>query len=163
MEPEKIVCGTINFNKGQVSVVDPGCDYENIVKLVPGEYICIGIFYKSDTRMGNQPLIESMIVRNDPDVIERTMKPFQWEPLGTVDVDCGVAGYFDEKPAFTEEAWKAFVKRTNANSDEYMFVDSDKYRGFWTTTGGDGSYEVEGITNEDGVCEAVSICFCTGW
>lgn len=44
MEPEKIVCGTINFNKGQVSVVDPGCDYENIVKLVPGEYICIGIF-----------------------------------------------------------------------------------------------------------------------
>lgn len=113
--------------------------------------------------MGNQPLIESMIVRNDPDVIERTMKPFQWEPLGTVDVDCGVAGYFDEKPEFTEEAWKAFVKRTNANSDEYMFVDSDKYRGFWTTTGGDGTYEVEGITNEDGVCEAVSICFCTRW
>ena len=80
----------------------------------------------------------------------------KWKEIGTIGVDAGLAGFFPDKPNFSNDEWQKFVdemyssKRTEYKNDEYGFYSSSGY--------GDGGYPVYGIKEGDEYV-ALKICF----
>ena len=67
------------------------------------------------------------------------------EEIGFVAVDAGLAGFFQNKPDYDEDAWYDFCDKVNRKN--YLILPE----GFCTETGyGDGYYPVYKYTNENG-------------
>lgn len=65
----------------------------------------------------------------------RKGKADHWELKGTIGVDAGLAGFFINKPDYTDEQWNEFVYREG----KAWIIDD----GFYSSSGyGDGSYDV---------------------
>lgn len=69
-----------------------------------------------------------------------TFSDERWEEIGSIGVDAGLAGFFPDKPDFTDDEW--------SNLCDYM-RNADAFKtklGFWTESGnGDGMYYVYAI------------------
>lgn len=80
----------------------------------------------------------------------------RWKEIGTIGVDGGAAGFFPNKPDFTQDEWSNLCDWMYAEDRDYYFK---KDLGFWVSSGyGDGVYAVYAI-EEEGKTIALKICF----
>ena len=79
----------------------------------------------------------------------------QWEEIGRIGVDAGLAGFFWNKPDFTDEKWSAFCDSLDFDKSVWLREEM----GFFCSSGyGDGYYSVYAI-KEKGEIIALKICF----
>ena len=77
-----------------------------------------------------------------------------FEEIGEIGVDAGLAGFFQDKPDYDNEAWEEFCDFLR--EDNYLITDE----GFVTQSGyGDGCYPVFAAKNENGEIVALEIRF----
>lgn len=80
----------------------------------------------------------------------------RWKEIGDIGVDAGLAGFFSDKPDFTDKQW-AEICEWMFKKDKVAYFKKDL--GFWTSSGyGDGCYDVYAI-EEEGKTIALKICF----
>ena len=64
----------------------------------------------------------------------------EMKEIGSIGVDAGLAGFFHNKPDYTDDEWAAFCDRVS-HGDAWLIKD-----GFYSTSGyGDGCYGVYGL------------------
>lgn len=82
-----------------------------------------------------------------------------WEFVGTIGVDAGLAGFFDDKPDFDDKEWEELCDEIfDKNVIETKFEGRDA---FFTQSGiGDGVYDVYVIRKEEDVVAAKIIFIC---
>ena len=80
----------------------------------------------------------------------------EWKEIGEIGVDAGLAGFFWNKPDFTDSEWNEFCDKLDKNN-EVAYLDEGM--GFWCSSGyGDGIYKVYAIKDEREIV-ALKICF----
>jgi hypothetical protein len=158
MGHEKFV-GHILFDEGKIAVTDPcydkSTDCQLALDIAPGLYKC----YASEDSTG---CIEySYIMHENPsEYISRCIHPdylwYNWKDAGTICVDAGLAGYFQNKPDYDRIEW---IKFCNAVHDGNAWIFKNKTHGFLTSSGcGDGEYPVQ-VLKENNEIVAVRIRF----
>lgn len=79
----------------------------------------------------------------------------EWKEIGEIGVDAGLAGFFWNKPDFSDDEWDAFCDKLDDDKVAYL----DKNMGFWCCSGyGDGIYKVYAVKDK-GEIVALKICF----
>lgn len=133
----------------KVEVTDP-CYSRDIwckmrdVEIVPGEYTCVVWMHKGsyeydgktydDTRVGNIGIYLGGIIPTQKSMVE----------IGTIGVDAGVAGFFENKPDYTEDEWDELCKKIKKG---YAWIFTE---GFFSESGfGDGGYPVYAFKSPD--------------
>lgn len=160
-----VLIGEITFTEDQITATDPCYGPEDgvSISIVPGTYACHAL--KDDDGM----VFASRIVL---DGCDDEAHDDLWESIDYIGVDAGLAGFFQNKPDFSDKEWRVFCeelmdtdrlnKGTSADST-YFFEDESEpsAKGFFTSSGyGDGEYEVLGIRDEGtGAFWALQICF----
>lgn len=150
------------FDERPVTVTDPGYDAGTWctltgIKVKPGDYTCAAWRWREQyTREGKRySCTRTMICGiylNDaiPSPEELKSMPL----IGTIGVDAGLAGFFQDKPDYDQDAWFAMCDKLRNKT--WLITDE----GFFTNSGyGDGSYAVHGIKNADGLFTALEIRF----
>ena len=89
--------------------------------------------------------------------------------IGTICVDAGLAGFFENKPDFTNDEWSHFCDLTfgNETDNDFKVIDNcayvkngNNYKGFYTSSGeGDGNYHVYVKKDDNGKTIAAYIDF----
>lgn len=75
------------------------------------------------------------------------------EEIGSIGVDAGLAGFFHNKPDYSDEEWGEFCDRVR-NGDAWLIED-----GFYSSSGyGDGCYGVYAY-KQDGAITALELRF----
>ena len=158
--------GNLEVNEGKIGIGDPGyseVDYKYDV--VPGNYKCISYTGRQDG-WGTRVWMSQIVLNNDK-ALELADDDKNWEEGGLISVDAGLAGYFVNKPTFSEENhWLNFCdytyKKKNhpnniydtclVNNCELFKTPEEKaWNGFWTGSGiGDGLYPVYKLKNSEG-------------
>ena len=76
-----------------------------------------------------------------------------WRKTGSIGVDAGLAGFFHNKPDYSDEEWGRFCDRVR-NGDAWLIED-----GFYSSSGyGDGCYGVYAY-KQDGAITALELRF----
>ena len=165
--------GTLKFGPN-IKVTDPcyddsnDCCYENLT-IKPGEYICA---YNTADRFGVSMcgIYNAEIFKNLED-IENLHNQINdgFDCIGTICVDAGLAGFFENKPDFTNDEWSHLCNLTfsNETDSDFKVIDNcayikngNDYKGFFTSSGeGDGDYHVYVKRNKDGEIIAAYINF----
>lgn len=125
-----------------VDITDPCYDKDvwcrmNDVKIKPGEYKCVAwmrpytFTYEGkeydDTRVAIIGIYLDGIVPDED----------KMEEIGEIGVDAGLAGFFNNKPDYTDDEWSAFCASIR-NGSAWI-----KEEGFFSSSGyGDGCYPV---------------------
>lgn len=135
--------GILNVANGKIDITDPCYDKNiccriNDVKVEPGHYHCF--FIMREGRVAEVAISLSCL-----------LEEYGWEPIGTIGVDAGLAGFFIDKPDYSDDEWQAFcdklIEEDKINEDSYVYLYDNA---FFTESGwGDGSYEVFGIKEND--------------
>ncbi len=89
--------------------------------------------------------------------------------VGTICVDAGLAGFFENKPDFTNDEWSHFCDLTfgNETDNDFKVIDNcayvkngSNYKCFFTSSGeGDGNYHVNVLKNKNSEIVAINIEF----
>ena len=133
----------------KVEVTDPcysrdvWCKMDDI-EIVPGEYTCVVWMHKDsyeyngksydDTRVGNIGIYLGGVIPKQKSMVE----------IGTIGVDAGVAGFFENKPDYTEEEWDKLCSKIRKGC-AWIFAE-----GFFSESGfGDGGYTVYAFKSPD--------------
>ena len=138
--------GYNNFGKGIVDITDPCYDRDiwcrlNGVAIRPGVYECVA--WTCEEGGGDDPwdvgrVWVAAIYFRDTD--EETYT----ETIGTIGVDAGLAGFFEDKPDYNDEEWRMFcslIEEGNAWINDC---------GFFTSSGlGDGGYRVKALKSRE--------------
>lgn len=134
---------TIDLSKGQVDVTDP-CynednDYRVTKKVKPGRYL---VLLEKDEDGVNQSI---SIVHEDHRSEEDIIDAGECAEIG---VDSGLAGFFPNKPDYTDEQWNDLCNTVFSKGNYVSYKD-----GVVCTSGyGDGGYPVsEGYNLNDEV------------
>ena len=142
---KKQVRGTFTFDKGIVSVTDPcysddvWCRMDN-VKIIPGKYNCISYIDTENKRT----FICQICLQGHNSPQQNSKK----ESIGSIGVDAGMAGFYQDKPNYSDEEWYDFCEACKANNFDYLINE----HGFCTSSGyGDGSYDVYAYRCKDGI------------
>ena len=155
---DKALCGknvlvdTIHF-KGPVDVTDPGYDRDvwcriNDLQVEEGDYDCIAVL--ADEGLWGICVKRIGIYLDGKIPRRRAMKY-----VGNIGVDAGLAGFFMNKPDFTDEEWIRFCDEMISDGCAWTIDD-----GFFSESGyGDGSYDLYGHYNENGVLDALELVF----
>lgn len=130
--------------KDSVDVTDPcyskGTWCRENYKCVPGIYNC---YIDTSKRHGVVSVIR--IVLDDAGIMEKADKPENWEEVGLIGVDAGLAGFFDDKPDFSDLEWQKFCSDLDF-AESCWIRKYDGRDGFFGQPGfGDGCYPVYGI------------------
>ncbi|MBQ8806246.1 MAG: hypothetical protein IJZ68_07140 [Bacteroidaceae bacterium] len=155
--------GSRVFDERPVTVTDPGYDAGTWctltgIKVQPGKYDCVAWRgrdqWKDDTgkrRSCTRTMICGIYLEgNKPNPEEWGNMPI----IGTIGVDAGLAGFFQDKPDYDRDAW--FEMCDKLLNKSWMITEE----GFFTESGyGDGSYNVHGVKNEAGLYTALEIRF----
>ena len=112
MKLAKKEIGWHNFH-GSVDVTDPCYDKDtwcrkNDVKIADGEYLCVTWIYRKRGRNPDRrvSVIGIYLDGNIPE--QNTM-----ENIGVIGVDAGMAGFFHNKPDYTDAEWSESVSYTH--------------------------------------------------
>lgn len=155
--------GELVINEGEtIDITDPCYDKNvwcriNDVKVKSGTYLCYSyIDEKEILGWGKRPWANEIIL---PEYKDKGV----WYHLGNIGVDAGLAGYFVNKPNFTDKEWLELCKYMeyddSGNNENFAkglwetFLVNDpllNYKGFYTESGaGDGGYEVYAMKDGD--------------
>lgn len=132
-------------------VTDPCYDSDGMfrmnVKIVAGEYSCVAWTYKEHKRIG------AIGIYLNGDI----PKQKSMEEIGMVGVDAGLAGFFENKPNYTDEEWGEFCRRIYSTPKQAWIFSE----GFFSESGyGDGVYPVYAYKNNNsGQITALEIRF----
>lgn len=150
----KKVIGVKKFN-GKVDITDPGYDHEtwcriNDVEILPGAYECfIKVLNDQQTR-GWGERVATIGIRH------LGSKAGKLKPLGSIGVDAGLAGFFENKKDFTFDEWMEFCEKLG-NHEQMAWM---MYDGFFSSSGyGDGMYTVFAAKNDVGQIVSLEIRF----
>ena len=151
MSSKKTKIGTRLFGD-TIEITDP-CYREDVwcrmndVKIKPGEYTCYITIDEHD-------IVHSIAIE-----LSNEKNKSKWECIGSIGVDAGLAGFFENKPDFNDDEWDVFCRNLSKEEREGInghFVDS----GFFSNSGyGDGQYKVFARKNEEDVPVALKIDF----
>lgn len=151
--------GTFNFDKGIVSATDP-CYNDNVwcrldnIKIKPGKYRCIAYTVEEGIYKGCITICQ--IVYGD---IPAPQDGVKRDLLGTIGVDAGLAGFYQDKPNYTDDEWRDFCSKlypVDGNWADFLINE----HGFCTSSGeGDGEYPVYAYYDEKGEIYCLEICF----
>lgn len=157
---KKHIVGTIDF-KGTVDVTDPCYKKEtwcriNDIKIKPGRYTCIYrkqedhfILYNGNKYPDNRVTRMGVYYEGLPLPTKNSM-----HCIGTIGVDAGLAGVYENKKDFDDDEWQDFCD--DIESQDSLLG----YNGFCTSSGyGDGEYPVYTSTDENGEIVAIEIRF----
>lgn len=128
--------------QGCVDITDPCYSKDvwcrmNGVKVKPGEYTCVVWYQNEDNTAGDSACKIVGIIGIYLAGVIPTQKSM--ERIGNIGVDAGLAGFFHNKPDFSNEEWKSFCDKLWKN-DTSAWLDS---YGFYSASGyGDGEYDV---------------------
>lgn len=187
-----IKVGTINVPDGEIDITDP-CYNRDVwcrmtKKIVKGRYNCFieeinygSYSYGDDIRVGE---IIISLAEKDQFVAKKVISTKRnWEKIGTIGVDAGLAGFFVNKPDFNDDEWYALCnklaeidkivrnkgdynersvttkinRKPTSQRTRYYFMSGDA---FFSESGlGDGSYPVCAIYNESKEIVALRITF----
>ena len=155
MKRKKI--GIKNF-QGSVDITDP-CYSRNVwcrmndVKIKEGDYTCMVWYHTDKGELDGKPYSYKMvgIIGIYLDGIIPPQKGMKG--IGSIGVDAGLAGFFHNKPDYSDEAWSKFCDRIS-HGDAWLIED-----GFYSSSGyGDGCYGVY-AQKTDGEITALEIRF----
>lgn len=170
MTLERKHTGIISLPKGTVDITDPFCGKKSCrrttVNVVPGLYDCYA--YEGPHSDWGDCIWINQIVCAEPkfksiaeDMISQGTA---WNQVGEIDVITRLAGFFDEKPDFSDEQWYALCEKVGCsniflhNPSHWEYVPYDSRNplktwsrdGFCTNSGiAEGIYEVYAIEHED--------------
>lgn len=148
---QKQIIGKKHFH-GTVDATDPCYNYDvwcrmNGIPICEGEYDCVN--WK--TRERDEP---SRVARIG--IYLRGVVPVQekMERIGEIGVDAGLAGFFMNKPDYSDDEWSSLCDLLS-NGDAWI-----RPKGFFSSSGyGDGGYDVYAYKQPDGRASAMEIAF----
>ena len=133
------------FELGErVDITDPCYDFGTFgtlrVNCQPGTYY--GYAEVKDFGEDGKRTTFICITKDDSDI-----DFFNMESIGVIGVDAGLAGFFNNKPDYDDDAWMKFLKRTGVFKEDGEYdYDRTYYKakyGVFSESGfGDGCYEV---------------------
>ena len=154
MKCKKVYIGEIKFDQGTISATDPCYDRDvwcriDAIPIHKGTYKCYIYKATSKKSMSYGRVARIEIIRKNTKLSEKARYKF----LGMIGVDAGLAGFFQNKPDFSNTEWQTFCDKlwsedqnleSSDKQNAYMYEDdSKKAKGFFSSSGwGDGSYEV---------------------
>lgn len=163
MQIRPYTVGTRHFDARPVTATDPGYDDDvwcilTGLKVQPGNYTCVA-WRGRDSWKGSDgkrhSCTRTMVCAIYLD--GKIPAPEEWKNMpiiGRIGVDAGMAGFFQEKPNYDRDAW--FELCDKLHNKTWLITDE----GFFTNSGyGDGSYDVCGIKNAEGLFTALEIRF----
>ena len=155
---------TIGFRKlgNKVDVTDPSYDKEvwcrmNDVEILPGMYECFVDIWNNEQTHGWGDRVACVGIRrlNSMGVISKN--------IGEICVDSGLAGFYEEKPDFTDDDWSEFCDTIHDNYPTIYLHDRElggRLYGFTVSSGyGDGVYPVYATKNSKGQVVGLEIYF----
>jgi len=131
---KKSVIGTRHFGD-TIDITDPCYKRDvwcriNDVKIIPGDYECV-IWGSDEGEWGERVGIIGIYLGG---VVPSQDK---MKYIGSIGVDAGLAGFFENKPDYSDEEWSKFCDTMGCH-DAYIFDE-----GFCSSSGyGDGEYDV---------------------
>ena len=131
----------------------------NDVKIKEGDYTCRiwreRVVYEWDGKERVSHVVRIIGIYFN-DVVPRRDR---MEYIGEIGVDAGLAGFFENKPDYTEQEWKAFCDFVYPKGKEYKEA-WIRPEGFFSVSGdGDGCYPVLAAKGKDGEVVALEIHF----
>lgn len=155
--------GTRYFDEQPVTITDPGYDSQDThltltnIQVQPGTYLCVawrGRFqYTVDKK--RKSYTRTMICGIYLDKLPTAEDTQNMSVVGTICVDAGMAGFFQNKPDYDGDDWFEFCDKFNSNNS-WLITNE----GFCTESGlGDGVYQVWGLKNKEGLYTALEIRF----
>ena len=144
-----------------VSITDP-CYNDNVwcringIKIITGDYLCVawrGRCYYTDENEKRRSYSKTFAcgIYLNGVIPDRN----EMEEIGDISVDAGIAGFFQDKPNFSDKEWGSFCYAIDAAGWNLV----SKW-GFCTESGyGDGCYPVYAHKNADGDIDALEIRF----
>lgn len=154
----KTKIGVMDFH-GSVDITDPCYDKDvwcrmNNVKISEGEYACY-VWRHTDKGKYEDGTPYSYLLVGAIGIYRNGDIPRQkdMEEIGSIGVDAGLAGFFHNKPDYSDEEWGRFCDRVR-NGDAWLIED-----GFYSSSGyGDGCYGVYAY-KQDGAITALELRF----
>ena len=130
-------------------VTDP-CYNRNVwcrrtVKTVPGTYSC-------HVRRYDDRIAELVVVLEGEE-------PDHWTSIGTIGVDSGLAGFFNNKPDFTNQEWSELCRKIDASPDQNVILNAVPNSIFTEAGYGDGGYELFAVKRPDNTFSALKLLF----
>ncbi len=150
--------GVMDFH-GSVDITDPCYDKDvwcrmNNVKISEGEYVCYVWRYTDKGKYEDGTPYSYVMVgvigiyRNGDIPRQKDM-----EKIGSIGMDAGLAGFFHNKPDYSDKEWSTFCDRIR-HGDVWLTAD-----GFYSSSGyGDGCYGVYAY-KQNGEITALEIRF----
>lgn len=149
----KKTIGICRFNS-RIDITDPAYDKDvwcrmDNVEIIPGDYTCVTwVCTEKNVRyVGNIGIYFGGIIPRQESMVQ----------LGYIGVDSGLAGFFEDKPDYTDAEWDAFCERINSDRKNAAWIMGN---GFFSESGyGDGAYPVYAHKNKDGKVTALEVRF----
>lgn len=141
--------GIFNHKGNEIDITDPCYDKgtwcRTTQELPEGEYDCwVEIV---DCGKWGKRIAKSTIIKEDCDYDDDI---FWSECVAEIGVDAGLAGFFDNKPDYNDDAWSDFCDMLGGDSWVVDENTAAKCNGFFTSSGfGDGCYDVFALYNKD--------------
>lgn len=159
-EAEVRVVGKKHFGP-KIDVTDPCYNKDvwcrmNDVAIKEGEYTCMVSEVTYDDVFNGKPyqykIVESIAISLSGEFPAKSPSAY----LDEIGVDAGLAGFFNNKPDYTDSEWKNFCNRLNHAQENAWIFDE----GFFSNSGhGDGSYSVFADRDEDNEIVGLVIYF----
>lgn len=150
--------GKRNFGN-VIDITDPCYDKDvwcrmNSVPIKAGEYHCIKWIHTEKGELNGEPYKDTIVgilgIYLDG-IIPQQKKMIE---IGFIGVDAGLAGFFENKPDYSDKEWDNFCNRIK-NGDAWMFDE-----GVFSSSGyGDGCYKVYAYKNLNEETTALEIRF----
>lgn len=146
---------------GPVTATDPSydCDVMYVVRdinIKPGKYSLVVYYgkeyYKDENNKRRQCSLPYICAMYHESLT--TIDRYNWRLIGSIGVDAGMAGFFQNKPDYNDEEWGEFCRKMRGN---YCVMQE----GFCTRSGiGDGEYDIYATYNDENEIIGVEIRFC---
>lgn len=157
----RLYSGILNLSKGVLDITDPCYDKDTwcrktVKKVKTGKWSC---FYLQEAEDDGR-IAQIEIVHESVDINDIQNK---YIAIGTIGVDAGLAGFFEEKPDYNDNEWSKICNFIPYDEPLIFQTDSPmKCNGIVTSSGyGDGCYEVYGLTDNHFEVVALKIIFFT--
>ena len=155
----RLYSGTMKLSTGTLDITDPCYDKDTwcrkkVQKVKAGQWSCFYIQEaEDDGKIAQIEIVHESVDIND---IQR-----KYISVGSIGVDAGLAGFFEDKPDYIDEEWYKICDFLPYDVPTIVNTESPlKCNGFVSSSGfGDGCYECFGVTNDHFEVVALKIVF----